>query len=192
MALRPSIIIAAVAVVAATAATAVYFLREPPAALPDSGAGVRQEGTDRSGRFTQLGEHLRREPNDARAWAIFARLNFERDRYADAATAYARAVALPGKVAQDPMIWCEYADALAMASGGKLEGEPRKLIDRALTINPKHPRALEMAGSAEIEKGDYVAALTYWEKLLDILPRESQEYREMAAAIDRARQRAGR
>lgn len=191
MKLRPSFIVFVIAVLAAVAATAVYFMRGSPTA-GDSGMAATPAGGEHGARYARLEEHLRREPGDARAWMIFARLNSERDRYADAAAAYARALALPGKLAADPMVWCEYADALALASGGQLAGEPRALIDRALALNPRHPRALELAGRAEIEKGDDAAALAYWEPLLDILPRESQAYREITVAIERARRRAGR
>ena len=40
---------------------------------------------------------------------------------------------------------------LAMANGGIIAGKPRALIDHALALDSKNPRALEMAGSAEIE-----------------------------------------
>jgi cytochrome c-type biogenesis protein CcmH len=95
-------------------------------------------------------------------------------------------------VARDPLVWCEYADALAMAAGGRLAGRPRELIDRALALDPRHPRALEMAGSAEIERGDYAAALRYWETLLEVLPPGSAQYRDLAAAVGRTRMRANR
>ena len=65
-----------------------------------------------------------------------------------------------------PAVWCEYADALGMAQGGRLEGRPRELIERALALNPAHPKALEMAGSAAYERGDFAAAARHWKALL--------------------------
>ena len=99
---------------------------------------------------------------------------------------------LPGKVARDPLVWCEYADALAMADGGRLSGKPRELIDRALALDSRNPRALEMAGSAEIGQGNFAAALRYWEELLTILSPESPALQELVAAVGRTRMRAGR
>ncbi len=145
-----------------------------------------------TGLLPQLSAHLERHPRDARAWAIYARLKFSEGDYAEAASAYARAVELPGKVARDPLVWCEYADALAMAGDGRLAGRPRELIDHALALSNSHPRALEMAGSAEIEAGDYAAALRYWEELLSILPADSPARAELARALERTRIRAGR
>lgn len=70
----------------------------------------------------ELAVHLQKHPRDARAWAIYARLKFSREEYAEAGAAYARAVEQPGKAARDPLVWCEYADALAMANRWQLAG----------------------------------------------------------------------
>ena len=82
-------------------------------------------------------------------------------------------------------MWCEYADALGMTQEGKLAGRPRALIDRALALNPNHPKALEMAGSVEYAQGDYASALRFWRPLLATLEPGSQAYIELAAAIAR-------
>ncbi len=145
-----------------------------------------------AGNVAALGQYLQRAPRDARAWAIYARLNVERADYAAAAAAYAHALELPGRVAQDPMVWCEYADALATLGGGRLAGQPFAMITRALALNPRHPRALEMAGSAAIEQGNYNAALQYWEPLLQFTPVDAPQYRELLSAIERTRLRAAR
>lgn len=134
----------------------------------------------------ELVSHLARNARDARAWVLLARIEFEADRFADAATAYARALDASPKVAADPAIWCEYADALGMAQGGTLAGKPRELIERALALSASHPKALEMAGSTAYEQGDYAGAVRYWRTLFAQLPAGSQQYRELAAAIDRA------
>jgi len=133
----------------------------------------------------RLQVQLAQQPRDARAWVILARLQFEMDRYSEAAMAYERALALPSSVANDPAVWCEYADALAMTQAGELNGRPRELIDRALEIGPNHPKALEMAGSAEYAQGNYASALRYWRRLLAALEPGSQMHQELAAAVSR-------
>lgn len=135
---------------------------------------------------SHLSAHLKQRPRDARAWAILARLHSEKDQFAKAAQAYEKALALPSKVAKDPSVWCEYADVLGMMQNGKLAGRPRELIDRALALNPNHPKALEMAGSAEYAQGDYASALRYWRPLLAALEPGSQAHGELEAAIARA------
>lgn len=136
-----------------------------------------------------LEAHLARTPRDARGWMLLARQHFAADRYDDAARAYERALAASRKVAQDPQAWCELADALAMAQGGRLAGRPRELIDKALALKGSHPRALEMAGSAAYEARDYGRALLYWGTLLAQLDPQSREHRELRAAVERLQQR---
>ncbi len=139
----------------------------------------------------ELRVHLDRQPRDARGWVIFARLQAERDRFDEAAQAYERALALSSRVARDPAVWCEYADALGMARGGRLEGKPRELLGRALALESTHPKALEMAGSAEYEQGRYAAALAFWRPLLEQLRPGTQRHDELAAAIARTERLAG-
>jgi cytochrome c-type biogenesis protein CcmH len=135
---------------------------------------------------TELVRHLERSPRDDRSWVLLARMDFDADRFADAATAYERALAVDAKVARDPAVWCEYADALGMAQGGSLAGKPRALVMRALAQSPGHSKALEMAGSAAFEAGEFTAAAGYWRQLLGQLQAGSPQYRELAAAIARA------
>jgi cytochrome c-type biogenesis protein CcmH len=143
-----------------------------------------------SGDFVpQLEAHVAAAPRDARAWVMLARTRMERDQFESAAQAYQRALDASAKVARDPLIWCEYADALGMVAGGRLAGRPRELIDKALSLDAMHPRALEMAGSAAYEAGDFRGAAGYWRQLLAQLPADSTEYTQLAAAIARAEQR---
>jgi cytochrome c-type biogenesis protein CcmH len=139
-----------------------------------------------------LVRHLERSPRDGRGWALLARLDFDADRFADAAFAYERALSTGGKVAADPALWCEYADALGMAQGGSLAGRPRELVMRALAVSPAHPKALEMAGSAAFEAGEFAAAARYWKELLPQLREGTRERALLAAAIAHADERAAR
>ena len=138
-----------------------------------------------------LEQQLKRMPRDGRSWILLARLRMDWNRYDSAVDAYQRGLDVSPKVAADPQVWCELADALGMAQGGSLKGKPRQLIDKALVLNPNHPRALEMAGSAEYEGRNYAEAASYWERLLPKLRAGSAEQREVSAAIERARERAG-
>ncbi len=137
-------------------------------------------------RRDDLVRHLARNPRDGRGWVLLARMDFETDRFADAAASYEKALATSPKIAADAGVWCEYADALGMAQGGALAGRPRELVMRALTLDPAHPKALEMAGSAAYEQQDFAAAAQYWQQLLAQLPASSVRHRELAAAIARA------
>lgn len=148
------------------------------------------EGTVAGDAYTsRLEAHLRSQPRDGRGWVLLARAHFDSERFADAAAAYERALAVSPKVGRDPAVLCEYADALGMAQGG-LEGRPSELITQALSIDPQHPVALEMAGSAAYEKGRYADAVKHWKLLLATLAPQSDRHQELAAAIERAERKA--
>lgn len=135
---------------------------------------------------TQLEAHVGATPSDARAWVLLARLRLEADDFQPAADAYAKAIALsPRKVAKDAQVWAEYADAVGMAQGGTLAGKPRELIDAALALNPAHPKALELAGSAAYEVRAFRAAHAHWSALLAQLPADSPQRAQLQAALEK-------
>lgn len=193
---RPRRAVLAYAAALPVAAGLLYLQFGHPQLLTGAPSGDRlpaaseAAGGDVDRLLMQLEAHLAASPNDARAWVMLARSRMQRDQFAPAAAAYERALAASAKVARDPLIWCEYADAVGMAQGGRLAGKPRELIDRALALDATHPRALEMAGSAHYEAGDFRGAVRYWQQLLAQLPAGSGERAELAAAIARAEQRA--
>ncbi len=137
-------------------------------------------------RRDELVRHLERNARDGRGWVMLARMDFEADRFGDAAASYEKALALSPKIAADAGVWCEYADALGMVQGGTLAGRPRELVARALALDPAHPKALEMMGSAAYEQQDFASATRHWRQLLALLPARSVQHRELTSAIARA------
>lgn len=169
-------------------ALSLYTTQRDPVAVrePEDRTVLAGDGL-RTPKFRdELAAHLARNPGDGRAWVLLARAEFEADRYVEAAAAYGKAVAASPKVARDPAVWCEYADALGMVQGGRLAGPPHALVAHALALNPSHPKALEMAGGAAFEARDYGSAARYWRELLAQIPKATRERGELAAAIARA------
>jgi cytochrome c-type biogenesis protein CcmH len=181
----------AAAIAAVSLAIGFYVLLDRPIAVERSSTEMAA-GSPATTAVTRqdLVAHLARHPDDGRSWVLLARLDFGADRFADAANAYERALAASAKVGADPVVWCEYADALGMVNGGSLAGRPRELVMRALARDPKHPKALEMAGSAAFEAHEYASALGYWRTLLPQFPADSTARRELAAAIRKTEQLA--
>src|SRR5439155_706082 len=85
----------------------------------------------------------------------------------------------------------DYADALAMAQGRTLQGEPEKIILRALAIDPDNVKALLLAGTAAFNRSDPRAAIRHWERVLGLLPKESDMIQRVQASIAQARSLAG-
>ena len=168
-----------------------YALRVPPEPVRSPGNAAAAAPRAPALRDVLVAQ-LERNPRDGRAWVLLARLETSADRHAEAAADYAKAVAASTKVAADPAVWCEYADAVAMAQGGLLAGQPRDLVMHALALDAKHPKALEMAGGVAFEAHDYAAAAKYWRELLAQIPGTTREHGELAIAIARADELAGR
>lgn len=154
-------------------------------------ATARPAGDDPAATITAIRRHLERRPNDLRAWLIVARLQFAAGAYADAVPSFEQALRESGTLAKQAGVWAEYAEALAMRAGGRFEGAPMRALDRALALNAKERRALELAGSAALEAGDPALALERWSMLLEQLPPESREHAQLLAAIERVEMRTG-
>ena len=135
----------------------------------------------------KLAKKLEQNPNDAQGWLMLARSYVSMERFADAAGAFEHATALNGN---DAGIWADYAEASAMANGQSLAGKPTEAINRALQIDPKNQKALDLAGSAAYQAGDYKKAIDYWQKLLTQLPSGSEELKAISDQIAKAKQLA--
>lgn len=188
------VVSAAVALLLPLAAVGLYFVFGNPQAIDVSPATVQASdlspAADPAAFRRQLDAHLAANPRDGRALVSLARLDMAEDRFAEAAGNFAKALEVAPKVARDADVWCEYADALGMAQGGALAGKPTELIGRALALDGRNPRALEMAGSAAYERRDFRMAATYWKDLLAQMPPGTPTYAELATAIQRAERRA--
>ena len=135
-----------------------------------------------------LAERLRQNPGDAEGWALLGRSYNVLGRFEEASMAYGKAAErVPGNAA----LLADYADALAMARGRKLQGDPEALIQRALSIDPNHIKSLALAGTIAFERQDYASALKHWEKILQLAPPESVIARSISSSISEARGLAG-
>lgn len=136
----------------------------------------------------RLAARLRQTPDDAEGWMLLGRSLIVLQKYDGAAAAYARASALSPK---DAGLLADYADTLAMAPGRSLEGEPFAIVKRALEIDPQHVKSLALAGTAEFDRRSYAAAIGYWERILKVVPPESEFARSVAGSIEEARTLGG-
>lgn len=134
-------------------------------------------------RVAALAERLRAQPDDAEGWLTLARSYTALGRYRDAVTALRKTAELrPG----NPGVLADLADLTGMAQGKRLAGEPARLIQQALDIDPRHPKALALAGSAAFEARDYTAARGFWERLLVVLPEGSDIARSIRGSLAEA------
>ena len=135
----------------------------------------------------ELQRKLAEQPQDAQSWALLARAHAALGRRDDAVAALERAAALrPG----DAGMLVDHADFIARLQGPSLAGEPTRLIERALAIDPRHPKALALAGAAAYERHDYDGAVRHWERLAEVPQQDAAAVQQIRARIAQARQMA--
>jgi cytochrome c-type biogenesis protein CcmH len=169
-------------------AAALYLLVGNPGALapqPDPHAITVQQ---LEVMVERLAARLRESPDDVEGWKLLGRSYSALGRFPESAEAYAKAAARDPKDAQ---LLADFADVLAMAQGQRLEGDPEKLIARALELDPQNLKALALAGTAAYARKDYAAAAAQWEKMLPLVPPDSEDARAIRANVEEARALAG-
>lgn len=162
-----------------------------PATMPATtsqqpGAGAMQQ-QQIAANIEKLAERMKQNPNDAQGWLMLARSYLMQERFSDAAGAFEHLTKLNPK---DANAWADYGEALALANSQNLAGKPTEAINRALEIDPKHQKALDLAGSAAFQAGEYKKAIDYWEKLLKILPAGSEELKTITQQITKTKELA--
>ncbi len=134
---------------------------------------------------TALAERLKAQPADREGWLMLGRSYVALSRFRDAATALRRAADLGPPEAS---LLADLADVTGMAQGKRLAGEPARLIQQALDLDPRHVKALALAGSVAFEAKDYGAARGYWQRLVAVVPPESPMARSIGNSIAEATQ----
>ena len=119
------------------------------------------------------------DASDLQGWTMLARSYAVLQRFAESDRAYARAIAL---APDDAQLLTDRADVLAMLQGQSMAGEPDRLIAKALQVDPRHLKALALAGSSAYQRKDFTAARGYWQKARDFAPPGG----EFAADMDRS------
>jgi cytochrome c-type biogenesis protein CcmH len=170
------------------AALAVYLAVGSPGALSpqaDPGAVTAEQIDDMVGR---LAARLRENPDDADGWKMLGRSYAVLGRFGEAVDAYSKAAM---RAPRDAQLLADFADALAMARGRSLQGEPEKLVLRALEIEPRNLKALALAGTAAFERKAFAAAADYWQRMLPLVPPDSEDAQIIRDNVAQATQLAG-
>ncbi|MBE0619001.1 MAG: c-type cytochrome biogenesis protein CcmI [Burkholderiales bacterium] len=167
-------------------AVPLYLALGNPAALSpqqtDSAHGLGQQQMD--AMIARLAARLEKNPQDAKGWVMLARAQAVLGRFDQASTAYAKSLEI---FPEDAQLLADYADALAMARGGRLSGEPEKLIERALRADPDNAKALALAGTVAFENRNFALAIKHWERLRSSIPPDSEFAKSIQGSIAEAK-----
>jgi len=167
-------------------AIVLYLLVGSPLALylPEANQGQPQlTQQDIEGMVERLAQRLEKDPNNAEGWQMLGRSYAALQRMPEALAAYKKALALNPNNA--PLL-VDYADLLAFENKS-IKGEPIRLVQKALQIDPNNLKGLALAGTASFETGDYKKAEEYWSKAKGLVPADSEFARGMDENIAAAR-----
>lgn len=155
----------------------------------DSPAAPHATNSDQIAAMTdKLAARLKDQPNDAEGWSMLARSYTVLGKHPEALKAYEKAVSLRK---DDATLLADYADALAVKNNRSLAGEPMKLIERALKLEPGNLKALALAGTYSFDKKDYAAAVKYWDKAVQTGGPDNPMVQQMLPGLAEARDLAG-
>ncbi|MEI8029730.1 MAG: hypothetical protein WCH35_08125 [Comamonadaceae bacterium] len=162
------------------------------ASAPEAAAAVTAPHATNSEQMgammDKLAARLKDNPGDATGWAMLARSYGVLGRTTEAVEAYAKALDLSKN---DSGLMVDYADALAVKNNRVLAGEPMKLINRALKIDPRNVKALAMAGTDAFDRKDYRGAVKLWEQVVEFGGADNLFVQQIQGALAEARKLAG-
>ncbi|MEY4528680.1 MAG: Cytochrome c-type biosis protein CcmI [Nitrospirota bacterium] len=138
----------------------------------------------------RLKAKLEQNPTDGVGWALLARAYVELGRHPEAVQIYEKAMQL---IPDDAQLLADYADALGVLNGRKLEGRPEALIQQALKADPRNVKALMLAGTVAYNHKEFGRAAAYWEEARANLPPDTDPdaVREIVNGIAEARELGG-
>lgn len=125
-------------------------------------------------------KRLKDNPEDGDGWYILGRTFMNVEKYPEAVTAYQRSYDLVG---EDANIMLSLADAIAMTNDGLMQGEPEKLVQKAIEIEPNNQIGLWLGGLAAEQRNDIPQAYGLWNRLLPLLKADPESYNEIKTML---------
>ena len=104
-------------------------------------------------------------PDDVRGWLVLAPIYMEQGRYAEAANAWRRILALEPPTADRQT---NLAEALILVEDGAFGEETLALLESAMSTDPLHVRSRFYLAGELTRSGQYDEAVALWEELLAI------------------------
>jgi len=169
-----------IAGVVALAATGLYAMlgrpdlpagphaQTPP--VQDGAPNAAHPGGDVAQMIARLEVKMRANPNNAEGWRLLGWSYLATGRAADAATAYARAVALAPKNAD---YRSSEGEALVRAANGQVTPSALDAFHAAMKVDPNDPRTKYYLALYKDERGDHAGAMADWIALIKGAPKDA-------------------
>ena len=153
------------------AALALYWQIGAPF-LPDAPLQARLAAPpaqmDMAAAIGRIEQHLTKNPNDGRGWAILAPIYVRLQRYDDAQRAYTNAIRILGPTGDR---YAALGEVQMFAAGGRtVSADAKHSFEEAAKLEPKSPRANFYLGLAAEQDNDKPKALAIWRQLITDSP----------------------
>jgi len=154
----PLVLVVVVAIAIPALAMVVYDRVGSPGVVALDGDELRGELSPAKldTAIADLRERTRRNATDGEGWAMLAEALRIKGDMAGSAQAFEQAA--QHFTPPSARLLADYADVLVSLKGGEFGPEPVKIIERALAIDPREPKALALKGAAQYRNGDLQAA----------------------------------
>ena len=136
--------------------------------------------------ISRLKDTLKKHPDSAKGWYLLGRIYASMGNAGAAQSAFTKAYRLEPKNLD---IRLEYLQSLYIAHNGEQTAEIKLLLDNILSEQPNQPDALNFLAVDAYRHQDYAKAIKYWQRLLAILPRGSQEHQGILEALAKAQKK---
>ena len=146
---------------------------EDLAKLPGiDGNAKANTGGDLNTVVKRLADKMAKDPNNGEGWLLLAKTYGELRKHPEAAAAYEKAAAL---LPAEASMLADWADAYVMSHDRQWDDESRKIVKRALAVDPKHIKALALAGSEAYDRAAYKEAIALWKRMKAVAPADSMD-----------------
>jgi len=162
--------------------------------LPDEPYAERQPERDRAAAQTaqleqiramvaKLADEMKSRPDDVDGWLRLGRSYAVLGQAEESAGAFAQAERLKPN---DPQVLLAEAQALIAGHpvSEPISDQAVALLERVGAIVPDQPIVMWYLGLHAAQQGDFAEARTDWQKLLGVLPEDSDEHRVVQAALN--------
>jgi len=133
----------------------------------------------------RLEQAVKAQPDSAEAWYYLGRAYMSQERPGDAVGAFDKAISLAGR---QPELLGQLAQAKYFANNKQWSAELQGLTDEALKTNAQEVTSLGLLGIAAFEDKRFQDAVTFWGRLVALLPPEDPSRAAIEGGIARARE----
>ncbi|MFM9851688.1 MAG: tetratricopeptide repeat protein [Sphingomonadaceae bacterium] len=156
-----------VAVCIAVIAVGLSLWKQVPVGSTNQPEAADAAQPDVDSMISSLEAKLKADPKNADGWRMLGWAFFESGKYAESATAYARATQIdPTK----PDYWSSLGEARVLAGPGEVTPDAKTAFEKAVTLDPKDPRSRYFLAVSKDMAGDHRGAINDWLSLLRDTP----------------------